>query len=133
MSGAESVIATLDELHALGVQLSIDDFGTGFSSMGYLKRFPVDRLKIDRTFVRDMLASREDASIARVIILLGHSLGLKVVAEGVEDEAQLEFLRRRNCDEAQGYHIGAPLDSGAFVEFVANHAPLKPVRAATIA
>ena len=133
MSGAESVIATLYELHALGVRVSIDDFGTGFSSMGYLKRFPIDRLKIDQTLVRDMLANREDASITKVIILLGHSLGLKVVAEGVEDEAQLEFLGQCGCDEAQGYHIGAPLDGDEFVEFVANHAPLKPVRAAKIA
>ena len=123
MSGAESVIAKLEELHALGIQLAIDDFGTGFSSMSYLKRFPVDRLKIDQTFVRDILDTKEDASITTVIINLGHSLGLKVVAEGVEDEAQYEFLRQRNCNEAQGYWISAPLDAEAFVEFVRNHVP----------
>ncbi|MCH7887756.1 MAG: EAL domain-containing protein [Proteobacteria bacterium] len=123
MSGAESVIAKLEELHALGIQLAIDDFGTGFSSMSYLKRFPVDRLKIDQTFVRDILDTKEDASITTVIINLGHSLGLKVVAEGVEDEAQYEFLRQRNCNEAQGYCISRPLDAEAFVEFVRNHVP----------
>ena len=123
MSGAESVIAKLEELHALGVQLAIDDFGTGFSSMSYLKRFPVDRLKIDQTFVRDILDNKEDASITTVIINLAHSLGLKVVAEGVEDEAQYEFLRQRNCNEVQGYCISRPLSAEAFVEFVRNHVP----------
>ncbi len=133
MSGAESVIATLDELHALGVQLAIDDFGTGFSSMSYLKRFPVDRLKIDQTFVRDIITNREDASITNVIIGLGHSFGLKVVAEGVEDEAQLEFLGRANCDEAQGYYIAAPLDADAFAEFIDNQPSDLAVRASNIA
>jgi EAL domain-containing protein (putative c-di-GMP-specific phosphodiesterase class I) len=123
MSGAEAVIAKLEELHALGVQLAIDDFGTGFSSMSYLKRFPVDRLKIDQTFVRDILEHKEDASITTVIINLGHTLGLKVVAEGVEDEAQYEFLRQRNCNEAQGYWISGSLDAEAFAEFVKNHVP----------
>ena len=121
MSGADSVVATLDELHALGVELAIDDFGTGFSSMSYLKRFPVDRLKIDQTFVRDLLANKEDASITNVIINLGHSLGLKVIAEGVEEGAQLEFLGQCGCDEAQGYCISRPLSASAFAEFVSTH------------
>jgi diguanylate cyclase (GGDEF)-like protein len=133
MSGAESVISTLERLHALGVQLAIDDFGTGFSSMSYLKRFPVDRLKIDQTFVRDIVSNKEDASITSVIIDLGHSLGIKVVAEGVEDEAQLEFLASRKCDEAQGYHICAPVDADAFAEFAGNRAPRKAASISRIA
>ena len=123
MSGAGTVVATLDELHALGVELAIDDFGTGFSSMSYLKQFPVDRLKIDQTFVRDLLTNKEDASITNVIINLGHSLGLKVVAEGVESEEQLAFLRERNCDEAQGYCISRPLSADAFAAFISTYAP----------
>ena len=109
MSGVESVIATLNELQALGVTLAIDDFGTGFSSMNYLKQFPLDRLKIDQAFVRDVLTSEEDAGITKAIIQLGHSLGLKVIAEGVETEQQLVFLRVSGCDEAQGYYFSRPV------------------------
>ena len=123
MSGADSVTATLEQLHALGVEFAIDDFGTGFSSMSYLKRFPVDRLKIDQTFVRDLLTNKEDASITNVIINLGHSLGLKVVAEGVESEEQLAFLRHRECDQAQGYCISRPLNASDFAEFVSSYVP----------
>jgi len=109
MSGVESVIATLNELHEIGVGLALDDFGTGFSSMNYLKQFPLDRLKIDQSFVRDILTSEEDGSITKAIIQLGHSLGLKVIAEGVESERQLEFLRKSGCDEAQGYYFSRPI------------------------
>lgn len=109
MSGVESVIATLNELHEIGVGLALDDFGTGFSSMNYLKQFPLDRLKIDQSFVRDILTSEEDGSITKAIIQLGHSLGLKVIAEGVESERQLEFLRESGCDEAQGYYFSRPI------------------------
>ncbi|MEE9251533.1 MAG: EAL domain-containing protein [Alphaproteobacteria bacterium] len=109
MSGVESVIATLNELHALGVELAIADFGTGFSSMNYLKQFPLDRLKIDQSFVRHILTSEQDASITKAIIQLGHSLGFKVIAEGVETERQLEFLRVWGCDEAQGYYFSRPI------------------------
>ncbi|MCH7942709.1 MAG: EAL domain-containing protein [Proteobacteria bacterium] len=109
MSGVEAVIATLNELHEIGVGLAIDDFGTGFSSMNYLKQFPLDRLKIDQSFVRDILTSEQDASITKTIIQLGHSLGLKVIAEGVESERQLEFLRQSGCDEAQGYYFSRPV------------------------
>ena len=123
MSGVESVITTLNELNALGIELAIDDFGTGYSSMGYLKQFPVSRLKIDQSFVRDVLTNDQDASITEAVINMGHSLGLKVIAEGVETQEQLEFLRDRGCDEGQGYYFSHPLDPDAFIAFVTSHAP----------
>ena len=118
MSNAKTVIATLNELHELGVDLAIDDFGTGFSSLSYLKQFPVDRLKIDQTFVAEVLSNKEDASITEAIINLGHSFGLTVIAEGVETAEQMDFLRHQGCDEAQGYFISRPLDPKAIPGFV---------------
>ena len=99
----------LSRLKRIGVKLSIDDFGTGYSSLAYLKRFPLDALKIDRTFVRDLTASSDDAEIALAIISLAHNLKLKVVAEGVETEAQMNFLRSHGCDEMQGYYFARAL------------------------
>ena len=109
---ADNVEATLAQLHAikrLGVELAIDDFGTGYSSLNYLNRFPIDRLKIDRTFVRDMLEDPTDLAITRAIIGLGHTLGLKVVAEGVETEREAQTLRAWDCDELQGYLFARPM------------------------
>ncbi len=123
MTGAEKVIATLHELKKLGLELAIDDFGTGFSSMSYLKQFPVDRLKVDQAFVRDIPENKEDASITEAIIKLGHTFDLKVIAEGVETEEQLEFLRTLACDEVQGYFISRPLAPDAFAEFLRSHVP----------
>ena len=120
MSSAESVIATLNELHDLNIDLAIDDFGTGFSSLTYLKQFPVDRLKIDQAFVRDVLTDKDDASITEAIINLGHNFGLTVIAEGVESAEQLEFLRQQGCDEAQGYYISRPLDTVDVADFVTS-------------
>lgn len=114
MHDAEQFVATLNELNDLGVQIAIDDFGTGYSSLSYLKRFPVDRLKVDRSFVQDIATDTDDAAIVRAIIALGHNLGLRVVAEGVETEQQLQFLRENHCDEMQGYLYGHPLDAIAF-------------------
>ena len=111
MHDAPQLVAMLDELKELGVQISVDDFGTGYSSLSYLKRFPVDRLKIDRSFVEHIATDPDDATIVRTIIALGHNLGLKVVAEGVESEEQLRFLRSNLCDEAQGYLMGRPVSA----------------------
>ena len=111
MHDAPQLVAMLDQLKDLGVQMSVDDFGTGYSSLSYLKRFPVDRLKIDRSFVEHIASDADDATIVRTIIALGHNLGLKVVAEGVESEEQLRFLRSNLCDEAQGFLMGRPVSS----------------------
>lgn len=103
MSNAAGATETLDELHEAGIHFSIDDFGTGYSSLSYLKRFPITSLKIDQSFVRDLSTDKEDEAIVAAIIALGHSLGLKVIAEGVETMAQLAQLRKLNCNEIQGF------------------------------
>ncbi len=110
----------LNEMHELGVQLSIDDFGTGFSSLNYLKKMPVHKLKIDRSFVRDIETDESDAAIIRSIISLGHRLNLRVIAEGVETQEQLDFLRIRGCDEVQGFFYARPMTAEAFAEFFRN-------------
>ncbi|MEO8464488.1 MAG: EAL domain-containing protein [Gammaproteobacteria bacterium] len=111
MHDGEQMVETLQAIKRLGVHIAVDDFGTGYSSLSYLKRFPVDRLKIDGSFVRDIAADTDDATIVRTIIALGHNLGLKVLAEGVETEAQLEFLKANDCDEMQGYHFSKPVSA----------------------
>jgi len=113
MEDAPRLIRMLGELRQLGVQTSIDDFGTGYSSLSYLRRFPVNRLKIDRSFIIDVTTNPEDAAIVRTIITLGHNLGLRVVAEGVETQAQLEFLHHNDCDEVQGYWFSKPVPAEA--------------------
>jgi EAL domain-containing protein (putative c-di-GMP-specific phosphodiesterase class I) len=107
------VIRILNELKEMRVTLAIDDFGTGYSSLGYLRHFPIDRLKIDRSFIADVPASTYDCTLAKAVISLGHNLGLKVIAEGVETQAQLSFLARNGCDEVQGYLLSKPIPEDA--------------------
>jgi EAL domain-containing protein (putative c-di-GMP-specific phosphodiesterase class I) len=104
----ESTLATLQRLKSLGVHIAMDDFGTGYSSLSYLRRFPFDRIKIDRSFIQDVACNTGDAAIVRAVIQLGRSLGMAVTAEGVETELQLAHLRAQCCDEAQGFHLGRP-------------------------
>ena len=118
MTDPEGTVAILEQLSRMGVLVSVDDFGTGYSSMNYLRRFPIDKLKIDRGFIEDLVTCDEDASIVRAIISLAHSLRLKVVAEGVETPEQLKFLRTLGCDQYQGYHFSPPLPAREFAELV---------------
>lgn len=121
----ERALAVIQRIHTLGVRLAIDDFGTGYSSLSYLQRLPLDTLKIDMSFVREMLLSHADAMIVHSTIGLAHNLGLRVVAEGVEDAATLEMLREIGCDEAQGYHIAKPLPAErATTWLLEEHSPL---------
>jgi len=114
MHEPEHTVAILDELKGLGVRISLDDFGTGYSSLNYLRRFPIDKLKIDQSFVRDITTQPDDASIALSVISLAHSLRREVIAEGVETEAQLTFLRRNDCDHIQGYLFARPMPADEF-------------------
>jgi EAL domain-containing protein (putative c-di-GMP-specific phosphodiesterase class I) len=111
MSDPERVLATVTRLNSLGIRLSVDDYGTGFSSLANLRNLPIDELKIDRSFVSPMLRDESDLIIVRSTINLGHDLGLRVIAEGVEDAATLERLGRLGCDMAQGYHMSRPLSA----------------------
>jgi diguanylate cyclase (GGDEF)-like protein/PAS domain S-box-containing protein len=126
MRNAEEAVSMLNELHALGIGLAIDDFGTGYSSLSYLKRFPVDRLKIDRSFVSDIGISGDDETITSAIIALAHSLKLQVIAEGVETSAQLDFLKERACDEMQGFYFAKPLSTDAISELMQGGAAREP-------
>jgi EAL domain-containing protein (putative c-di-GMP-specific phosphodiesterase class I) len=114
MADVDHAVEVLRALKALGVKISIDDFGTGHSSLSYVKRFPVDVLKIDRSFVNEITANPDDAPIAQLVIWLAHSLGMQVIAEGVEDEVQLSFLRQHGCDQMQGFLFSAPVTAQAF-------------------
>ena len=116
LGNADVTLSVLQELKAMGLTLAIDDFGTGYSSFSYLKRFPVSKLKIDRSFVRDVAVNPDDAAITTAIISMAKSLNLKVIAEGVEDEAQMSFLRAHQCDEIQGYYFSVPLAADKVAE-----------------
>jgi diguanylate cyclase len=109
MRDPEETVRTLQSLESYGVRIAVDDFGTGYSSLAYLSRFPIDSLKIDRAFVRDAGSNPEDRAIIQTIIQLAHSLGLTVVAEGVETESQMQLLKAQGCDEIQGFLISRPL------------------------
>ncbi|OLS59836.1 Cyclic di-GMP phosphodiesterase Gmr [Pseudomonas putida] len=120
LDSVERIIATFKQLHELGVKLAIDDFGTGYSSLSYLKRLPVDYVKIDQAFIRGLKEGSEDAAITRAIIIMAHSLDLMVVAEGVETEDQLRFLREQDCDEVQGYLISRPVQADALARLLSE-------------
>jgi len=109
MDNAEKAIQTLQALKKIGVHIAIDDFGTGFSSLNYLKRLPIDKVKIDRSFVQEIISDRNDAAITQGIISMAHHLGLKVIAEGVENEPQFDFLKKNHCDAFQGYYFAKPM------------------------
>ncbi len=121
MENIDIAIATLDRLHKLGCEIAVDDFGTGYSSLSYLRQFPIDRLKIDQSFVRNALVNPGDRMIARTIITLGHSLGLKVIAEGVETSDHENFLREDGCDEVQGFKYTKPLPALELADFARRH------------
>jgi diguanylate cyclase (GGDEF)-like protein/PAS domain S-box-containing protein len=118
LSYADVTFSVLQELKAMGLKLAIDDFGTGYSSLSYLKRFPISKLKIDRSFIRDVALNPDDAAITTAIIAMAKQLKLKVIAEGVEDEAQMSFLRENHCDEIQGYYFCKPLVVDAVADFL---------------
>jgi diguanylate cyclase (GGDEF)-like protein/PAS domain S-box-containing protein len=120
MADAETAVEILRALRDLGVCIAIDDFGTGYSSLSYLKTFPIDRLKIAQDFVLDIAASSDDAAIVETVIAMAHGLGLRVVAEGVETEEQLAFLKARNCPVMQGYYFARPMPAEDFIEFLAE-------------
>ncbi|HEY5226637.1 MAG TPA: EAL domain-containing protein [Methylovirgula sp.] len=127
MHDLDAVADDLKELTELGVRIAVDDFGTGYSSFGYVKRFPVSRLKIDQSFIRNMTEDPNDEAIVRAIIMLGHSLSILVVAEGVETEAQLASLRNEGCDEVQGYLFGRPMPSPRFIDLLRSESDLAKI------
>jgi EAL domain-containing protein (putative c-di-GMP-specific phosphodiesterase class I) len=120
MSDPEESVKILEQLSRMGVVVSVDDFGTGYSSMAYLRRFPIDKLKIDRTFIGELLSRADDASIVRAIVSLAHNLRLKVVAEGVETSDQLELLRSLGCDQYQGFWFSPAVPAAKFAELLAE-------------
>ena len=118
MDDAESFISTLTELKDLGIRIAIDDFGTDYSSLSSLKSFPIDKVKIDQTFTRDIVTDPDDSAIVQAVIAMSHHLRLEVVSKGVETERQAGFLRRCRCDIAQGFLFGAPMQAGYFKELL---------------
>jgi EAL domain-containing protein (putative c-di-GMP-specific phosphodiesterase class I) len=120
MQSVDTTLETLSKLKDMGVRLAIDDFGTGYSSLSYLKRFPLDTLKIDRSFIKDLPCDAEDAAIAKAIIAMAHSLKLAVVAEGVETAEQLAFLQQHGCDVVQGYLFSRPVSAEDFEGLLAQ-------------
>jgi EAL domain-containing protein (putative c-di-GMP-specific phosphodiesterase class I) len=120
MNNVESSAARLRQLAEMGVHISIDDFGTGYSSLNYLKRLPIERLKIDRSFVQDIASDADDRTIIRAVTAMAHNMKMKVIAEGVETEEQLAFLRDTGCDEMQGFLFSRPVPADQFEELIAT-------------
>jgi EAL domain-containing protein (putative c-di-GMP-specific phosphodiesterase class I) len=115
----------MEQLYAQGIRLAIDDFGTGYSSLSYLKRIRAHRLKIDRSFIRDLAVNEDDRAIVSAIISLARSMGMRTIAEGVETSEQLSLLRCLGCDEIQGYLLSGPLPQAAFVSLVKDQVPFR--------
>jgi EAL domain-containing protein (putative c-di-GMP-specific phosphodiesterase class I) len=123
MKRTESTESILKALRARGVQVAVDDFGTGYSSLSYLKKFSIDTLKIDQSFVRQITTAPDETTIVTAIISMGRSLNLRVVAEGVETQKELAFLQAHDCDEAQGYYFSSPLPPQEFAKFLKTGIP----------
>jgi EAL domain-containing protein (putative c-di-GMP-specific phosphodiesterase class I) len=129
LEDVETIIEKMTAIKELGVTFSLDDFGTGYSSLSYVKRLPIDQLKIDQSFVRDILIDQNDAAICRAIIALGQSLGLNIIAEGVETAFQWNFLRLENCRQAQGYYFAKPMPAEEFIAWMEKKMPARRVYA----
>jgi EAL domain-containing protein (putative c-di-GMP-specific phosphodiesterase class I) len=125
MRDGDGAVERVTRLRGLGVRIAIDDFGTGYSSLAYLRRFPVDVLKIDRSFVGGVATSRSSAALVQTLLALGHALGLTMLAEGIEDRAQLKVLRRERCDQGQGFLFSRPVDAIA-LERLLDQSPDAP-------
>jgi EAL domain-containing protein (putative c-di-GMP-specific phosphodiesterase class I) len=122
LEDVDGIAEKMNQLRAFGIEFSLDDFGTGYSSLSYLRRLPFEQLKVDQSFVGDLLVNQEDATLVKTIITLGRNLGLKVVAEGVMTQSQFDFLDRCVCDAFQGYFFSEPLPPEGFDNFVVAHA-----------
>jgi EAL domain-containing protein (putative c-di-GMP-specific phosphodiesterase class I) len=121
MHNAERAVEVLTAIKAMGVRLAVDDFGTGYSSLSQLKRFPIDTLKVDRSFIRTLPLDTEERVITEAIIALGRSLSLTIVAEGVETEEQQSYLREHHCDQMQGFYFSKPLAPADFADLMREH------------
>jgi EAL domain-containing protein (putative c-di-GMP-specific phosphodiesterase class I) len=135
MYNPDKAVKLLTELKAMGASIAIDDFGIGYSSLSQLKRFPIDTIKVDRSFIKDLMENKEDAAITEAIIAMGKSLKLNVIAEGVETNDQANFLRDHKCDEMQGYYFSKPIPQNEFADLLRTgqgllqEDPLKAVKA----
>jgi EAL domain-containing protein (putative c-di-GMP-specific phosphodiesterase class I) len=118
MNDVEQAIAKMEKFNSMGVQLAIDDFGTGYSSLGYLKKFPISRLKIDKSFVNDLVNNRSDQAIVNSVIALGKNMSLEIVAEGIETTEQYDYLEKGGCDQGQGFLMGEPLSEADLASFL---------------
>ena len=126
LEDVELCITNMQALKTFGVRFAIDDFGTGYSSLTYLKRLPLDRLKIDRSFTQDLAGDSSGLMLVQTILMIAHNLGLECVAEGIENQAQLDILRRHGCALGQGYHFSRPLAEQDFLRWVTQRLPLQP-------
>jgi len=116
MENPENTLTILNKLHDMGIRIAIDDFGTGYSSLSYLRRFPIDVLKIDRSFVMDISKDKDDEAIVETIIAMAHRLNIKVIAEGIENQLQLDFLKQHGCEIGQGYYFSRPVPIESFTK-----------------